>query len=120
MPQLNLEYSSNLKPLDVDTLLLRMNHTLVASGQFNNEVDIKARALAFDQYRVGVAPQARAFVHVRLSLLSGRSSEIKRQLSEALFGVLTETVSAKGIDLQFSVDIVDMDRDTYTKGLIPA
>ena len=34
MPHLNLEYSDNLRELNVDVLLLRLNHALVGSGQF--------------------------------------------------------------------------------------
>jgi len=77
MPHLNLEYSDNLRELNVDTLLLRLNHALVGSVQFSDEADIKSRAQAFGQFRVGTAPDERAFAQVRLAILSGRSPEVK-------------------------------------------
>ncbi|NER61901.1 5-carboxymethyl-2-hydroxymuconate Delta-isomerase [Pseudomonas sp. MAFF212428] len=120
MPHLHLEYSDNLKQLDVEKTLLRLNHTLVGSGQFAQELDIKARAQAFAQFRVGVAPVARAFACVRLALLSGRSSEVKQQLSSSLLEVLKEAVhDVSGLEVQLSVEVTDMDRDSYVKVLLP-
>ncbi|PWB34684.1 5-carboxymethyl-2-hydroxymuconate isomerase [Pseudomonas sp. SDI] len=122
MPHLHLEHSNNLNELEVDKVLLRLNHALVASGQFDNELDIKSRAVCFDEdhFRVGVAPLPRAFVHVKLALLSGRSAEVKRQLSAGLLDVLKDTVKApEGIDLQLCAEILDIDRDSYAKAHIP-
>lgn len=121
MPHLHLEYSDNLKQLDVETTLLRLNHALVGSGQFAQELDIKARAQAFSHFRVGVAPVDRAFACVRLALLSGRSAEVKQQLSSSLLEVLKEAVrDASGLQVQLSVEVIDMDRESYVKVLLPA
>lgn len=116
MPHLNLEYSDNLADLNVDLLLMRLNHTLVGSGQFADELDIKSRAQAFAQYRVGVAPAERAFAHVRLAILSGRSPQVKKQLSDSLLAVLHESIAARpGLDIQLCVEVLDIDREPYAK-----
>ena len=116
MPHLNLEYSDNLRVLNVDVLLLRLNHALVGSGQFADEADIKSRAEAFKQYRVGTAPGERAFAHVRLAILSGRSPEVKQQLSGSLLDVLREAIPAQaGVDIQLCVEVLDIDREPYAK-----
>ena len=120
MPQLHLEYSANLRNLETDKALLRLNNALVASGQFSDEVDIKSRAVAFEDFRVGIAPVERAFVHVKLALLSGRSPQIKRQLSASLLEVLKDSVPAQaGLDLQLCVELLDIDRDSYSKVRLP-
>ncbi|MBF8730603.1 5-carboxymethyl-2-hydroxymuconate Delta-isomerase [Pseudomonas guariconensis] len=116
MPHLNLEYSDNLADLNVDLLLMRLNHTLVGSGQFADELDIKSRAQAFSHYRVGTAPVERAFAHVRLAILSGRSPEVKKQLSASLLAVLQEAIAAReGLDIQLCVEVLDIDRESYAK-----
>ncbi|MFK0311203.1 5-carboxymethyl-2-hydroxymuconate Delta-isomerase [Pseudomonas sp. NPDC090233] len=121
MPHLNLEYSDNLRALNVDVLLLRLNHALFGSGQFADEADIKSRAQAFSHYRVGTAPGDRAFAHVRLAILNGRSHEVKRQLSESLLAVLREAVpQQEGMDLQLCVEVLDIDREPYAKLHLPA
>ncbi|MBA1241856.1 5-carboxymethyl-2-hydroxymuconate Delta-isomerase [Pseudomonas japonica] len=116
MPHLHLEYTRNLTGLEPEKLLLKLNHSLMASGQFAHEVDIKARAVQLDHFRVGIGLGERAFVYVKLAILSGRSAEVKRKLSEGLLGALQEGISAPpGLDLQLGVDIVDMDREAYVK-----
>lgn len=120
MPHLHVEYSDNLRDLDVDRLLLRLNHALVGSGQFADELDIKSRAVALASFRVGIAPLARAFAHVKLAILSGRSAEVKRQLSASLLEVLKEAIPARaGLDVQLCVEVLDIDRDSYSKVHLP-
>jgi len=120
MPQLHLEYSANLRDLDTDKALLRLNSALVASGQFGDEVDIKSRAVTHQTFRIGIAPAERAFVHVKLALLSGRSPEIKRQLSASLLEALKDVLTVPaGIDTQVCVEILDIDRDSYSKVRFP-
>ncbi|WP_445672129.1 5-carboxymethyl-2-hydroxymuconate Delta-isomerase [Pseudomonas inefficax] len=120
MPHLNLEYSDNLRELNVDTLLLRLNHALVSSGQFADEADIKSRAQAFSQFRVGTSPSERAFAHVRLAILSGRSSEVKTQLSDSLLNVLRDAIPEQaGLDIQLCVEVLDIDREPYAKARLP-
>lgn len=120
MPHLNLEYSDNLRDLNVDVLLLRLNHALVGSGQFAEELDIKSRAQAFGQYRVGTAPGERAFAHVCLAILSGRTQQVKQQLSNSLLEVLREAIAAQpGLDIQLCVEVLDIDREPYAKLRLP-
>jgi 5-carboxymethyl-2-hydroxymuconate isomerase len=114
MPHLHMEYTANLPELNADVALLRFNNALVASGQFAAESDIKARAV-----KVGTALNERAFVYVNLALLSGRSPQIKKQLSESLLAVLQDLCQwPAGVEVQLAVEIVDMDRESYSKILI--
>ncbi|PQZ92038.1 MULTISPECIES: 5-carboxymethyl-2-hydroxymuconate Delta-isomerase [Pseudomonas] len=116
MPHLHLEYTANLTQLDTDKALLRLNHALVASGQFGAEFDIKSRAIEVESFRVGTGLNERGFVAVRLALLSGRSPQVKKQLSESLLAVLQDLGPwPEGIQVQLSVEARDMDRDTYSK-----
>lgn len=119
MPHLHLEYTHNLPDIDPDKLLLRLNHALVGSGQFANEVDIKARAVKVEAFRVGTAPGERGFMHVKLAILGGRSAETKKQISDSLLPVLNDAAAwPAGLDVQLCVEIVDIDRDSYVKNRI--
>ncbi len=61
----------------------------------------------------------RAFVHVKLALLSGRSPQIKKQLSESLLAVLQELCEwPAGVEVQLCVELVDIDRESYSKTAI--
>jgi 5-carboxymethyl-2-hydroxymuconate isomerase len=118
MPHLTLEYTNNLGTITPDSFLLALNHALVASGHFE-EADIKSRAIVLDTWRVGVASSDHAFVHVRLAILSGRSAQVRSELSNALLRVLR--VSCKGLTnhpLQLCVEVVEIERASYAKEVL--
>lgn len=119
MPHLHMEYTANLPELNADVALLRFNHALVASGQFAAEFDIKSRAVKVDTFRVGTGMGERGFVYVKLALLSGRSPQIKKQLSESLLAVLQDLCEwPASVEVQLCVEILDIDRESYTKSAI--
>lgn len=115
MPHLTLEYTSNLVNIDVKQCLVELNKVLVATNQFD-EIDIKSRARKFDDYAVGISPDHRAFLHAKLSLLNGRSTEVKRQISAALLERLRLLCVPQGqLHVQLCVEILEIERETYTK-----
>ncbi|MBK5355378.1 5-carboxymethyl-2-hydroxymuconate Delta-isomerase [Pseudomonas sp. TH41] len=119
MPHLHMEYTANLPELNADMALIRLNNVLMASGQFAAEFDIKSRAVKVETFKVGTALAERAFVHVKLALLSGRSPQIKKQLSESLLAVLQDVCEwPTGIEVQLAVEILDIDRESYVKTAI--
>lgn len=118
MPQLTLEYSSNLlaeHALEPATTLTALNAALAATGEVN-EYDIKSRAHRCDVFAVGTAPAQRAFVHVKVGLMTGRTPDTKRRLSQILMDALrTQVSAATSLDTQLCVEIVDIDRESYVK-----
>lgn len=118
MPHLVIEFSENLTPFDPAACLAAANAALVASGHFE-EVDIKSRAYCAATFRIGSEDAGRAFLAARLSLLSGRSLETKQALSRRVLQALQEQLpSVNGLTTQVSVEVVDIDRDCYTKAVI--
>lgn len=118
MPHLTLDYTHNLASLDFDRTLLALNETLAASGHFE-ERDIKSRARRLDDWRVGTAPTERAFIHVKLAILSGRSAEIKSALSASLLESLRAALPGNGRhEVQLCVEILDIDRASYAKDVV--
>ena len=115
MPHLTVEYSANLMPHDV---LLQLNRALVASKQFE-ESDIKSRLLKMDDFLIGTTAQGRAFVHVKLAILAGRSIDIKRELSQNLLAVLQNSnIWPTDLSVQLCVEIQDIERESYAKTTI--
>lgn len=119
MPHLHMEYTANLSKLNADVALMRLNNALMASGQFASEFDIKSRAVRVESFKVGTALGERAFVHIKLALLSGRSAEIKRQLSQSLLAVLQDLCEwPANVEVQLCAEILDIDRESYAKTAI--
>ncbi|MBN6773315.1 5-carboxymethyl-2-hydroxymuconate Delta-isomerase [Pseudomonas granadensis] len=118
MPHLHMEYTANL-PLNADVALIRLNNTLVGSGQFSAEFDIKGRAVKVETFKVGTALAERGFVHIKLALLSGRSPEIKKQLSQSLLAALQDICEwPAGVEVQLCVELLDIDRESYSKAVV--
>ena len=118
MPNLTIEYTSNLPAFDTRQLLAACNRAMAGSGHFQ-ESDIKSRALGLDCYQVGAGDTPRGFVHVRVALLAGRSEAERKGLAEALLAALLATVAGlAGGEIQLSVETADLDRASYAKAVV--
>lgn len=115
MPHLTLEYSENIGAFDAEAILLALNESLAASGHFE-EADIKSRCVRRDAFRVGTASEPRAFVHATLAILSGRTLDTRRALSDRVLSVLKAHCRApSGVRLQLSAQVVEIERESYAK-----
>ncbi|MSR88317.1 MAG: 5-carboxymethyl-2-hydroxymuconate Delta-isomerase [Candidatus Margulisbacteria bacterium] len=110
MPHCVVELSKSLSPHRKNLLDVVFNATF-ASTLFK-EADIKVRILTYEAYRVGTMNDE--FVHVTASILSGRTVSQKGHLSQQIASALTRYFAdQKGLSI--TVNIVDMDLETYQK-----
>ncbi|MGQ3671565.1 5-carboxymethyl-2-hydroxymuconate Delta-isomerase [Xanthobacter sp. TB0136] len=116
MPHLTVEYSSNIGHACTPQMLRNLNTALMTSGQFE-EMAIKSRAVPVDVFAIGTAEGERGFLAARLCILSGRTAEQKKQLSEILLEALKKSFMSSGIHTQITVEILDMDRASYGKAI---
>ena len=117
MPHCILEASDNL--LDEpqwEALLREINQTLIATGLFA-EADIKSRLIRHDCFAVADGSPDRAFVTLNVQILSGRTDEVKAQLSEALLPVLARAFprTSAGMRCSLTVQITDIHRPSYRR-----
>ena len=109
MPHLHLEYTANLTQLDTDKALLRLNHALVASGQFGAELDIKSRSLKVESFRVGTGMNPRRdgneMTHVdpKPETAERRHGTGERiRLRSVILGILLARLPAEGAGLSLA------------------
>ncbi len=108
MPHCVIEHSSNI---DSDLLVQTVYSAALSSELFEPDgSDIKVRALAYTSYMTG--PVKADFIHVALKILSGRDDEQKSNLAST---VTSGLVSLELIDVSITVEVVDMDRESYRK-----
>lgn len=118
MPHFVLHHSTNLPDFDASGALTAVNAALVQSGHFD-EIDIKSRAFRAQDYRVGMQPEGRAFVAGTLSILTGRSPQIRQELGQLALQALTACVTATaGLHVQVSVEVVEIQRESYAKAVV--
>jgi len=111
MPHCLIEYSQTLEEQVLPEVLMKtVFHAAMDSGLFEAK-DIKVRMLSFSEF-LPIEGQT-VFIHITLRLLSGRPLETRRILSQQVF----DRIQGLGLrGLAMTVDIVEIVRETYTKG----
>lgn len=118
MPHLFVEYTDNLS-IDTGKTLLQLNEALVGSGHFDENA-IKARAIKLDDYLIGTQTAAkRSYIHMRLTILSGRDAETRKQIADLLVATVQQGQTwPAATQVQITAEVIEMDRPTYGKLLI--
>ena len=117
MPHMYVEYTENLQGVNEGALMEALNTAVCDHTTVADEADVKTRIARLSDYRIGLNTSGRAFAHVELRLMAGRTPEVKKELSDRIATVLKAQIPAQpALDVQLSVDIVDMDKPSYFKG----
>lgn len=112
MPHAIIEYSDNLTPDVASGHVVDHVHTaMIESGLFQIEA-IKTRAFATHDFRVGAKGAQGSFVYISVALLAGRTLEQRKALSDSILAAVKPSLSHAD---QVTVEIREMDRDTYQK-----
>ncbi|NJP44611.1 5-carboxymethyl-2-hydroxymuconate Delta-isomerase [Actinacidiphila epipremni] len=116
MPHTTVEYSGTLTgALDKPGFGTALHEALVtiAGGR---AAGCKTRFVRHDDLWIGDGSPHRAMIHVEVALLSGRDPETKRALTAAVLAALREhTAPTPQFEVQFSVDLRDLDREAYAR-----
>jgi 5-carboxymethyl-2-hydroxymuconate isomerase len=108
VPHIIVEYSQSLHS-HANAVLKTAHLTVTASGLFDPQA-VKGRAMG---YATEMLPEgARNFLHITVSILSGRTETERTQLADAVFAAARAITSE--ID-RLSVDIREMEKTTYRK-----
>lgn len=117
MPQLWLEYSSNItQPVLFEHLFSQLHQALARTAGVDVDA-CKSRAVQRTKYLVGEGRPDQAFVHLEVGLLAGRPPDQRREVAAACLEVLEGVYapSMRALDLQITVELRDMDRESYQK-----
>ncbi len=113
MPHCIVEHSS---AIDGNTLTALVFTGALQSKLFEADgIDIKIRALPYSNYQTG--NEKIDFIHVTLKILSGRSIDQKSMLSQL---VLQQLKTLSLINCSITVEVVDIDRASYSKVVLGA
>ena len=117
MPQIVLEYSSNLPAVsDFRGLFGDIHQTLqdVAGIRLDN---CKSRARVSDDYFIGNGEANNAFVHLQIRFIEGRTPAVKQAVGEQCLTMLKQCYreSMATMELQITIEVDDLLRDFYFK-----
>jgi 5-carboxymethyl-2-hydroxymuconate isomerase len=116
MPQISIEYSPTIAATFDARRFASEVHTLLVAIVETELASCKTRLVELGDVVIGDGSDANAMIHVDVRILSGRTPAQKRQLGEAVMAALAAAVAKpEGLDLQFTVEVRDLDRDNYHK-----
>lgn len=111
MPHLVIEYAATLQQqLDIQTLVRDAHQGAINSGLFNPNA-VKTRAYACDNYVLGTGHVSN-FIHIRISIMPGRSDEQKQQLTQAVWQAIATQVG--NVDC-VSLEVAELHQPSYLK-----
>jgi len=124
MPHIIVEHSDNFTGEFVKDLILQIHQTLQnTEGNFNIEA-CKGRAISYSNYLLADNKGNSDFFHITIKILSGRSKEIRYNLSKKVLDKVSPNLSeykkSNGLNSEtgFSVLIEEMDKEVYQKIVI--
>jgi 5-carboxymethyl-2-hydroxymuconate isomerase len=117
MPHCILEYSNNILDQPDVRQVLRGIHDVLAGTELFSLNDIKSRAVKHDDFFIGDGDASRAFVALTIQILSGRSGDVKADISRRAFEFLKQTYpqSIEELKCSITVQIVEIDRASYRR-----
>ena len=111
LPHCIIEHSSPIEPADLNQKVFQ---GALESNLFEPDgSDIKVRSIVYEHYQTGSNKEN--FIHVTLRILSGRSDQDKHLLSNS---VMSKLQSIPLVAASLTVEIVDMDRNSYSKQIV--
>ena len=123
MPHIVIEFSADFSAELAQNLAKKVQQhfiDLATEGKFDIN-QCKIRFLSFADYFVGLNNQnTTSFVHLTIKILAGRTLEIQKKLTELCLHSLQEVYlkHCHKNRIDFSVDLVEMSKETYQKTTI--
>ncbi|MDF0533712.1 5-carboxymethyl-2-hydroxymuconate Delta-isomerase [Shewanella yunxiaonensis] len=113
MPHIVIEYAAPLREqLDVNTLVHAAHQGAIATGLFNPKA-VKSRAYACEDFVLGESDASTgSFIHIRVSIMPGRTDEQKQQLTQSIGQGLSAFVGAVGC---VSIEVAELHQPSYFK-----
>jgi 5-carboxymethyl-2-hydroxymuconate isomerase len=116
MPHITVEYSASLADAFDRTGFAKDTHEAIVEIAGGRAGGCKTRFIRLDETYIADGSPHYAMIHVQLAILSGRTEEVKSRLNEAVLALVRErTAPMPQFEVQMSVDLRDLERETYTR-----
>lgn len=117
MPHFILEYSSNVAEEINFAVFFDHLHNLLIEDKLFKIDDIKSRAIPLDNYYAGDGNSDNCFIAANLTIMPGRSAEIKKMLSNKILDFLKSEfhASLNSLNCNITVKIDEIDSECYSR-----
>lgn len=117
MPQITLQYTSNIQPLPKFYQLFSEVHKTINAIAGIKIENCKSRSIQLDNFYIGDGSENKGFLHLEVKILEGRTSDVKSNLGKSLLQILESQFkeNIKLIDIQITVEVIDIRKNCYYK-----
>jgi 5-carboxymethyl-2-hydroxymuconate isomerase len=119
MPHIIIETSKNILAKEALKIGKEIQQIMakIVEGKFDPD-QCKIRVINYENYQVGLEENDENFMHISIKILAGRAVEVRQKLASKSFEFSNNfyknlKLPQKRCDI--SVDIIEMDRETYQK-----
>ena len=114
MPHIKLEHTENIELSTIKSIFKQLRLILMENVSIKEE-NCKCKAILIPVYAVGNDCGSKHYYHLEISLLKGRSHELRKKVGQKSIHVLQEWFmkNNEGVINQFSVEIREMDPGNY-------
>lgn len=113
MPHITVEYTKDLKDdIEMDTLLPLLHQVLLSNEGVFSAAGMRSRGILLNDYFRGSdkVPHEDGFVHITLSILAGRSEEVKQEMVNRLRADIDDYLLQifKNKEVALSIELFEM------------
>ena len=119
MPHIIIETSKNILASESFKIGQEIQQIMkkIVEGNFDPD-QCKIRVITYENYIVGLEENDENFIHISIKILAGRAIEVRQKLASQSFEFVNNfyknlKLSQKRCDI--SIDIIEMNRETYQK-----
>lgn len=115
MPQVTLEYSSNIKEKDQIPSVMKKIHEILSETLPTYINTCKSRAFECDTFLVGDGNPEHAFIHCTLKILANRPKGIRLKVAQQVLTFLKEAFrdTLQSLRLQITVELTELSEFYY-------
>ena len=119
MPHIIIETSKNILAKEALKIGKEIQQIMakIVEGKFDPD-QCKIRVITYENYQVGLEENDENFMHISIKILAGRAVEIRQKLASQSFefaNIFYKNLKLSQKRCDISVDIIEMDRETYQK-----
>ena len=112
MPHVKLEYTENVQWKNpIQDIFSKLQTVLIQHARVKSE-NCKSRATELKDYYYTDRSHPSGFIHLEISLLSGRTEEVKTNIGKECCQIIQSFIENIA-EIQVSVELRDMDRNGY-------
>ncbi|MCW8900940.1 MAG: 5-carboxymethyl-2-hydroxymuconate Delta-isomerase [Gammaproteobacteria bacterium] len=110
MPHIIIEYAEQVADKkEIDEMLQAIHHAIAESGLFKAD-QIKTRAYPFRRFTH--AGENDPYIHIQARIKSGRDADNKKQFGKVILSAFDSLAVPVSV---ITVEVIDMDRNSYAK-----